>query len=123
MGRDERDGRPPEPPDDWPAYLRDPITRQGPDRLREVAAFARQLAEYRERRAPDEPLAERLDDERVEDVREAGDGFVVVKGQRCGKDGCRCADGDLHGPYRWRVEQRGDGYEWTYLGKAGTVPD
>jgi hypothetical protein len=28
-------------------------------------------------------------------------GTVVSQGRRCGKDGCRCATGDLHGPYTY----------------------
>ena len=26
-------------------------------------------------------------------------GTVVTQGRRCGKENCRCADGQLHGPY------------------------
>jgi hypothetical protein len=28
-------------------------------------------------------------------------GTLVSQGRRCGKDGCRCATGDLHGPYTY----------------------
>jgi hypothetical protein len=37
-------------------------------------------------------------------------GSVVEQGRRCGKEGCRCASGELHGPYTYvalpRVEGR-----------------
>jgi hypothetical protein len=37
---------------------------------------------------------------------------------RCGKDGCRCTRGQLHGPY-WYRYQRVDGrLKSTYLGKV-----
>jgi hypothetical protein len=26
-------------------------------------------------------------------------GSLVTQGRRCGKEGCRCAEGELHGPY------------------------
>jgi hypothetical protein len=26
-------------------------------------------------------------------------GALVTQGRRCGKEGCRCAEGELHGPY------------------------
>lgn len=28
-------------------------------------------------------------------------GTLMSQGRRCGKDGCRCATGDLHGPYTY----------------------
>jgi hypothetical protein len=28
-------------------------------------------------------------------------GTVVTQGRRCGKENCRCADGQLHGPYTY----------------------
>lgn len=26
-------------------------------------------------------------------------GSLVIQGRRCGREGCRCAEGELHGPY------------------------
>jgi hypothetical protein len=108
-------------PDGWPAYLVDPLRRQDPERLRAVADYAAELARHKEAReaaiqaAIDERLAT---DEAVQDVRPTDEGYAVVKEQRCGKDGCRCADGNLHGPYKWHVTPRpgGDGYDWRSLG-------
>ena len=36
-------------------------------------------------------------------------GSVVEQGRRCGKEGCRCARGELHGPYTYVVLPRAGG--------------
>ena len=36
-------------------------------------------------------------------------GAVVEQGRRCGKEGCRCARGELHGPYTYVVLPREEG--------------
>jgi hypothetical protein len=36
-------------------------------------------------------------------------GSVVEQGRRCGKEGCRCASGELHGPYTYVVLPRAAG--------------
>ncbi len=36
-------------------------------------------------------------------------GSVVDQGRRCGKEGCRCAAGELHGPYTYVVLPRAQG--------------
>ena len=36
-------------------------------------------------------------------------GSVVEQGRRCGKEGCRCANGELHGPYTYVVLPRAEG--------------
>lgn len=43
------------------------------------------------------------------DVEAAISGSVVEQGRRCGKEGCRCASGDLHGPYTYVVLPRAAG--------------
>lgn len=53
---------------------------------------------------------------------------VIVKWQKCGKPGCRCSVGTLHGPYFWLVayiskksnDKRKGKYSWRYLGKNST---
>ena len=40
------------------------------------------------------------------DVEELISGSVVEQGRRCGKEGCRCASGELHGPYTYVVLPR-----------------
>lgn len=36
-------------------------------------------------------------------------GSVVDQGRRCGKEGCRCSSGELHGPYTYVVLPRTGG--------------
>src|ERR687898_435174 len=36
-------------------------------------------------------------------------GSVVEQGRRCGKEGCRCATGEAHGPYTYVVLPRSGG--------------
>src|ERR687888_2662745 len=36
-------------------------------------------------------------------------GSVVEQGRRCGKEGCRCTRGELHGPYTYVTTGRGRG--------------
>jgi hypothetical protein len=36
-------------------------------------------------------------------------GSVVEQGRRCGKEGCRCNSGELHGPYTYVVLPRSGG--------------
>ncbi|MHA1941720.1 MAG: DUF6788 family protein [Candidatus Hodarchaeales archaeon] len=51
---------------------------------------------------------------------------VLAKWQKCGKHGCRCNDGILHGPYFWLVtyhsarsnNPRAGKYSWRYLGSS-----
>jgi hypothetical protein len=37
---------------------------------------------------------------------------------RCGKPGCRCERGQLHGPYWYRYQRVGGRLKSTYLGKT-----
>ena len=47
------------------------------------------------------------------DVEALISGSVVEQGRRCGKEGCRCASGDLHGPYTYVVLPRAAGRTCT----------
>ncbi len=58
----------------------------------------------RQRRARRRRLARSLPD-----VEALISGSVVEQGRRCGKEGCRCASGDLHGPYTYVVLPRAAG--------------
>lgn len=40
-------------------------------------------------------------------------GSVVEQGRRCGKEGCRCGRGELHGPYTYVVLPRTGGHART----------
>ena len=46
---------------------------------------------------------------RLPDVESLISGSVVDQGRRCGKEGCRCASGQLHGPYTYVVLPRAGG--------------
>jgi len=53
-------------------------------------------------------------------------GAVVEQGRRCGKEGCRCARGELHGPYTYVVLPRDGGRTKTLYvpaAAAGAVRD
>ena len=48
-------------------------------------------------------------------------GSVVEQGRRCGKEGCRCASGELHGPYTYVVLPRVEGRTRTVYVPAGAA--
>jgi hypothetical protein len=45
-------------------------------------------------------------------------GVVCVQWRKCGKAGCRCARGDLHGPYFARFWRQGGQLRKAYVRKA-----
>src|SRR5665811_2434204 len=47
------------------------------------------------------------------DVEAAIAGSVVDQGRRCGKEGCKCTTGELHGPYTYVVLPRDGGRSRT----------
>ena len=55
------------------------------------------------------------------DVEELISGSVVEQGRRCGKEGCRCATGELHGPYTYVVLPRVGGRTRTVYVPAGAA--
>ena len=68
------------------------------DKIDLTAKTTRQLKARRRRLARSLP-----------DVEAAIAGSVVDQGRRCGKEGCRCATGELHGPYTYVVLPRDGG--------------
>lgn len=46
-----------------------------------------------------------------------GTGTITIKYQKCGKKGCRCNNGNLHGPYIWRRTKINGKEIWKYQGK------
>jgi hypothetical protein len=48
-------------------------------------------------------------------------GAVVEQGRRCGKEGCRCNSGELHGPYTYVVLPRAGGRTRTVYVPAGAA--
>ncbi|HEX5733359.1 MAG TPA: DUF6788 family protein [Blastocatellia bacterium] len=55
----------------------------------------------------------------VVSTRRVGGGWEREEMVRCGKEGCRCARGDLHGPYRYRYWREAGRIRSKYLGKTG----
>lgn len=106
----------PTPPADLPAYVADPIERQGPDALESVRDYVDELLAYRRALEAEDLESDELaaDDEEVVDVEENEDRTIVVKKVPCGKD----CDGCPHGPYKYAVKREGDSLNWEYLGKA-----
>ncbi len=45
-------------------------------------------------------------------------GAVIAEHKRCGKPSCRCARGDLHGPYFYLFRRTGGRLHRTYLRPA-----
>ena len=48
---------------------------------------------------------------------------VVWKKKTCGKNGCRCTRGALHGPYPYLIEHRDGKKMEHYLGKGWSPPE
>ena len=48
-------------------------------------------------------------------------GSVVEQGRRCGKEGCRCTRGELHGPYTYVVLPRDRGRTRTVYVPASSA--
>lgn len=48
-------------------------------------------------------------------------GTLVRKYQKCGKKGCKCQRGFLHGPYLWRVfyDKETKKQRWKFIKKDG----
>lgn len=112
-------------PDDLPAYLADSIEKykDDDDVLAAVEEFAQELKSAADT-APDRDEIYAEADGNVVDVREGdGGGTLVEKKVTCGDESCKCADGDLHGPYVYRVKRDGDSLTWEYIGKKVDAPD
>lgn len=45
-------------------------------------------------------------------------GALIVQRRRCGKPGCRCARGELHGPYVFLTIRRSTGRRLLYIPAA-----
>jgi hypothetical protein len=48
-------------------------------------------------------------------------GSLQTQGRRCGKQACRCAEGELHGPYVYLATRSGDRTRMLYI--AADVAD
>lgn len=103
----------PAPPLGLAEYVREGVERQDPAMLRDLAAWAVDLAAWREREVEPDALDEAIEaDEELVDIEDSGGGTIVVKKVPCGKDCGGCP----HGPYKYSVSRSDDGLDWEYLG-------
>lgn len=102
----------PRPPGILAEYVVDALDRQSIDKLDAVEEYVRELRAYkRELQEQEFDEDEIVEDPDVVDVDDnGGDGYIVVKWQKCGAD-CECNDGKGHGPYKWRVTDGGSSWE------------
>lgn len=116
----------PSAPSTLPAYVRDPVKRQSATRLRALAEWATQLADWKEQDAeralteqpdPDggEITAEHVVDGAEldhEEIPASATVYIYCYKVPCGP-GC---DGCPHGPYQWGKWRDDDTVRTTYLG-------
>lgn len=89
----------PHAPESLPKYLAEGMAKQDNDTLDDVIEYAEALIEHNNRPIEDD-LPE--DVESVENDSDNKGGTLVLEKVKCGKDDCKCADGEKHGPYYYR---------------------
>lgn len=105
--------RKPRAPNSLPNYLADGLPKQDIDTLHDVVDFAEALIADKQR-----PV-EIPDDAEVVEENDSEGGTVVKEKVKCGKDGCKCNEGKLHGPYKYRYYRNDKGNVTSeYVGKA-----
>lgn len=108
----------PPAPSTLPKYVREPVEKQSPDRLRALAAWAEQLANAKENQTLDEfedRLDEIADDEQTELVERSSSGATYSRMVDCNKSSCtKCP----HGPYRYRTYREGGKVKTEHIGRA-----
>jgi hypothetical protein len=80
------------------------------DKIKPAAMTTRQLKARRRRLARSLP-----------DVEGLIGGAVIEQGRTCGKEGCRCTRGELHGPYTYVVLPRAGGRTRSVYVPAGAA--
>lgn len=114
-----------DPPEALPSYVEDTITNHSddPEVLAAIRAFADDLhAEASDAVDSDDIYAQNPAGDVVDIPGRRDDGWTYVRKKvTCGDDSCKCADGEKHGPYVYRVRRNDDGLEWEYVGKE--LPD
>jgi len=104
----------PIPPGGLPQYIVDGVPKQTDEDLRALQDWIDDLLEYRK-----DLSIEDLDldeNESIESVKGSSNGTVVIKKVNCGKEGCKCQRGELHGPYKYVVRRQGGSLKWEYKG-------
>ncbi|SEH56278.1 hypothetical protein SAMN05192561_10759 [Halopenitus malekzadehii] len=104
----------PPAPDSLPNYLAEGIPKQDNPTLHDLQEWIDDLLAYRHDVNADE--IDVTENESIEAVEDSSDGTVVIKKVSCGKDGCKCQQGNLHGPYKYIVRRQGGSLDWEYKG-------
>ena len=105
------DSRSPSPPEKAPQYLVDGIPKQDAETLTELQSWIDELLVYRSSITDEDIEADA--EETIEDIEETDDGTIVIKKVPCGKESCTTCP---HGPYKYTVQRREGGLDWTYQG-------
>ena len=59
-----------------------------------------------------------MEKEKADSLPKSIPGAVIVQMVRCGKPSCKCARGELHGPYFYRFWRHGGRLQKTYVRKS-----
>ncbi len=108
----------PAPPETIPNYIREGLDRQGTDTLEAIIGYCEARIEWLSERPVTDEAELHGDDEQLVEVEHSESGTVVIKKVTCGKSGCRCARGHLHGPYKYVVTREGESLKWEYKGRV-----
>ena len=107
----------PPAPDGLPKYIAEGIPKQHSADLRNLQDWIDELIEYRQGIEPEEISAG--PNETIEKTEPSSKGTIVYKKVTCGSKGCHCEDGELHGPYKYRVTWVNGKQKWKSLGPVG----
>lgn len=106
-------------PETVPLHLAESIRDLDTGAISDLAEWVEVLARRREIEAEN---AAEVGSGADSDATGGANGTIIEKYQQCGKAECACAsgdEGDMHGPYQYRVTGDGDGGQtWEYIGKA-----
>lgn len=115
-----------DPPTNLPDYLATGLPAQDDEVLEATSEWLEALVAYREAKREEERRKEieeaelPPDAEPVEEDTE-GEGTLVKEKVTCGKDSCKCADGERHGPYLYLYKYVDGKLTSEYKGKPGNV--
>lgn len=108
-------------PDELPSYVEDTITNHDddPEVLAAIRDFAAELYAVADEESPDpDEIVASKNDGKVERFQPGTGGWTYVHRKvKCGDGTCKCASGELHGPYWYKVRRDGATLNWKYVGK------
>lgn len=103
----------PNAPESLPQYIADGLPKQDDDTLRDVIAFAHEILDQRVLAEPEIPDNAEV----IEEDTDKG-GSIVTEMVVCGKESCKCANGEKHGPYKYHYWSENGTTQKEYVGKA-----